>query len=71
MIQREHILNDGTTSYIIKANDGCKFVRKSDGVDFGNEIWLGYRFDNGNKVLEVPSDFEEVLDTEEINIDQI
>lgn len=69
MTQKEYTLANGTTSYIIIADDGCKFVRKSDGFDFGNEVWLGYRYENGNKILEVPSDFEEVVDT--ISVEQI
>ena len=69
MTQREYTLSDGTPSYIIKADLGYKLVRKSDGFDFGDEVWLGYRYENGNKVLEVPSDFEEVADT--INVEQI
>lgn len=69
MTQREYTLFDGTPSYIIKAELGYKLVRKSDGFDFGDEIWLGYRYKNGNKILEVPSDFEEVADT--INVEQI
>ena len=70
MTQKKYTLVDGTPSYIIKADLGHKFIRRSDGFDFGNEIWLGYRYDaNGNKILEVPSDFEEVADT--INVEQI
>lgn len=69
MTQKEYTLNDGTSSYIIKADLGYKLVRKSDGIDFGDEVWLGYRYEDGNKILEVPSDFEEVADT--INVEQI
>lgn len=69
MTQREYTLIDGTKSYIIKAELGYKLVRKSDGFDFGDEVWLGYRYENGNKILEVPNDFEEVADI--INVEQI
>lgn len=69
MTQRGYTLFDGTQSYIINADLGYKLVRKSDGFDFGNEVWLGYRYENDNKILEVPSDFEEVADA--INVEQI
>jgi hypothetical protein len=71
MTQREYTLVDGTLSYIIKADLGYKFVRRSDGFDFGDEVWLGYRYENGNKTLEVPSDFDEVLDTEGVSVEQL
>lgn len=69
MTQEEYTLVDGTSSYIITADLGMKFVRRSDGFDFGNEVWLGYRYDNGERILEVPADFDEVVDTEKINIE--
>lgn len=71
MTQREYTLVDGTTSYIITADSGMKFVRRSDGFDFGDEVWLGYRYDNGERILEVPADFDEVADTEGISVEQL
>lgn len=72
MTQREYTLIDGTQSYIIKADLGYKLVRRLDGFDFGDEVWLGYRYDaNGNKILEVPSDFDEIIDIEGVSIEQI
>ena len=33
---------------VITADEGKHFVRKSDGLDFGNEIWLGVNDEAGN-----------------------
>ena len=66
MTQKEYTLHDGTQSYIIEADKGKKFVRKSDGVDFENIIYLGYVWIDGVKTLSVPSDYEEVDDDREL-----
>lgn len=55
----------------ITAEEGKVFRRKSDGFIYGNEIYLGYTYYlNGKKLdephLEVPEDFEEVDEIEEI-----
>lgn len=67
MTQREYTLPDGTLSYIIEADKGKKFVRKSDGLEFENIIYLGYVLINGVKTLSVPSDYEEVDDDSDLN----
>lgn len=67
MTQKEYTLHDGTRSYIIEADKGKKFVRKSDGVDFENIIYLGYVWIDGVKTLSVPSDYEEVDDDSDLN----
>ena len=51
----------------IRAEEGMHFVRKSDGMNFGKTIILGYAYYlNGEKlaepIIEKPSDFEEVED---------
>lgn len=53
----------------IIAEDGFKFVRKADGLDYGTEVFLGNTWYIGGKKLdephmEVPEDFEEVEMTE-------
>ena len=65
MTQREYTLQDGTKSYILTADDGKDIVRKSDGFNFGNKIWLGYRFTKQGHVLEKPEDFKEIDHVEE------
>lgn len=67
MTQKEYTLHDGTQSYIIEADKGKKFVRKSDSEDFGNIIYLGYVWIDGVKTLSVPSDYEEVEDDSDLN----
>lgn len=59
MITRKYILPNGTPSFIITAVEGKTLIRKSDGFDFGPEVHLGYRYAGGEKILEVPEDFEE------------
>lgn len=49
----------------ITADAGKKFLRKADGYDFGTELYLGYTFYLGGRLLseprmEVPGDFLEV-----------
>ena len=67
MTQKEYTLHDGTPSYIIEADKGKKFVRKSDGLEFENIIYLGYVWIDGVKTLSVPSDYEEVDDDSDLN----
>lgn len=65
MTQREYTLTDGTKSYILTADEGKDIVRISDNFNFGNEIWLGYRFTKQGHVLEKPEDFKEIDHVEE------
>lgn len=67
MTQREYTLPNGVSSYIIEADEGKKFVRKSDGLEFENIIYLGYVWIDGVKTLSVPSDYEEVEDNSDLN----
>lgn len=66
MTQREYTLDDGQKSYILTADAGKDIVRISDNFNFGSEIWLGYRYTNKDRVLEVPTDFKEVEQEEKI-----
>lgn len=61
---------DKNDNFHIIAEEGKVFKRKSDGLIFGEEIFLGYTYYiNGEKLdephLEVPEDFEEVDTPEE------
>lgn len=63
------VIDKNDSSHII-AEEGKVFKRKSDGLIFGEEIFLGYTYYiNGEKLdephLEVPEDFEEVDTPEE------
>lgn len=56
---------DVNDSKHIIADENKKFVRKSDGVNYGHEVYLGYTYYIGGKLLEephleVPEDFDEV-----------
>lgn len=68
MTKERIILPNGTESWKILADEGMTFKRVADGIVFGNEVILGYRYRDaeGNlleeKVLELPEDFEEVVD---------
>lgn len=58
------VIDKNDSSHIV-AEEGKVFKRKSDGLIFGDEIFLGYTYYiNGEKLdephLEVPEDFEEV-----------
>ncbi|AYZ13732.1 hypothetical protein EGY05_18085 [Chryseobacterium arthrosphaerae] len=63
------------TDNIIKADPGKCFKRKTDGVVFGDEIYLGttYYLDGirlQEPIQETPDDFEEIdieMKTEEMN----
>jgi len=60
MTKKKYTLVDGTESYILTADEGKTIYRISDNTDFGTEVYLGYRYiDLNNRVLEVPTDFEE------------
>lgn len=59
----------------IMANTGKVFRRISDGLVYGNEIYLGYTYYiNEEKLdtphLEVPEDFEEIDDMSEITAEE-
>ena len=64
MTIEQYTLVTGENSYHITADEGMTFTR--DGKDFGNEVWLGYRYrdSQGNvldtPILEQPSDYIEV-----------
>lgn len=56
---------DKNNSKHIIADEGKVFKRKSDGLIFGNEIYLGYTYYIGGKKLDEPhlevvEDFEEI-----------
>lgn len=56
----------------ITTEKGKVFRRKADGLIYGNEIWLGYTYYIGGARLnephlEVPEDFEEIWDQEEVS----
>lgn len=77
MITEKYTLVTGETSYHIIADEGMTFMR--DSQDFGNEIWLGYRYrdSQGNvletPILEQPSDYTEVAieEDDEAIVEQI
>lgn len=58
-------LFDGTPTKRLVADEGMTCVRTADGLDFGSEVLLGYRYRdyNGNvldaPILELPEDFHE------------
>ena len=61
MTQTPYILDDGTPSVILTADEGNEMVRISDNFNFGKEVWLGYRYNkDGSRELELPEDFKEV-----------
>lgn len=72
MTTEQYTLITGETSYHIIADEGMTFTK--DGQDYGNEIWLGYKYrDNeGNvldtPILEQPNDYTEVVIEEDIGI---
>ena len=66
MTQTPYILDDGTPSVILTADEGNVIVRISDNFNFGKEVWLGYRYNkDGNRELELPEDFKEIDHVEE------
>lgn len=77
MTQEQYTLANGETSYHIIADEGMTFMR--DNQDFGNEIWLGYRYrdsqDNilDTPILEQPNDYTEVAieEDDEAIVEQI
>lgn len=77
MIQEQYALANGEISYHITADEGMTFMK--DDQDFGNEIWLGYRYrdSQGNvldtPILEQPSDYTEVATEgdDEVIVEQI
>lgn len=68
MTQTPYTLNDGTPSVILTADEGKDIVRISDNFNFGNEIWLGYRFTDKGHVLEKPEDFKEIEHEEDFEL---
>lgn len=77
MTTEQYTLVTGETSYHIIADEGMTFMR--DNQDFGNEIWLGYRYRDSqgnvlyNPILEQPSDYTEVAieEDDEAIVEQI
>lgn len=56
---------DVTNANHIIADEGKQFIRKSDGMQMGSDIYLGYTYFIGGVQLETPhldvaEDFEEV-----------
>ena len=77
MIQEQYTLANGEMSYHITADKDKTFMK--DNQDYGNEIWLGYRYrdSQGNvldtPILEQPSDYTEVVieEDDEAIVEQI
>ena len=71
MTQERITLVDGTESWTIRADEGMTLIRTADGIDFGKEVTLGYRYRGYDgsvleePVLELPEDFHEEESTEE------
>ena len=71
MIIQDATLFDGTPTKRIIADEGMTCIRTADGIDFGSDVLLGYRYRDaeGNVlpegVLEVPADFHEEESTME------
>jgi len=65
MTIQDATLWNGTPTKRIIAGEGKTCVRIADGIDFGDDVLLGYRYRDaqGNElpegVLELPEDFEE------------
>lgn len=65
MTTEQYTLVTGEISYHITADEGMTFMR--DNQDFGNEVWLGYRYrdSQGNvldtPIFEQPSDYTEAV----------
>ena len=71
MTQERYVLPNGTESWKIKAEEGMTCIRTLDGIDFGTEVILGYRYRDAvedvldTPVLEQPSDYHEEAPKEE------
>lgn len=74
-------IDELNTNHIL-AEEGMVFKRKSDGLMFGRELWLGYTYYLGGELLqepllELPEHYEEVPDPyyyqglERFEIDQL
>ena len=59
MKQELYRLYNGELSSILTADEGMMIVRNADGMRFGEQIYLGYRFEDGNAIMEMPSDFHQ------------
>lgn len=59
MKQELYRLYNGELSSILTADEGMMIVRNADGMRFGEQIYLGYRFENGKAIMEMPSDFHQ------------
>lgn len=59
MKQELYRLYNGELSSILTADEGMMIVRNADGMRFGEQIYLGYRFDDGKAIMEMPSDFHQ------------
>lgn len=63
---------DKNNSSLIYADSGKIFKRISDGLVFGNKLYLGYTYYIGNKLLqepllELPEHYIEIDETEHLN----
>ena len=73
MTQERIILPNGTESWKIIADEGMTLIRTADNMDFGSEVYLGYRYRDAHgdlldaPVLELPSDYHEEEMQEENN----
>lgn len=50
----------------ITAATGKIFRRKIDGMEMGNEIFLGYDFSTGEKRIDLPEYYEEISDPNQV-----
>lgn len=71
MTQERITLVDGTESWKLIADEGMTLIRIADGIDFGKEVTLGYRYRGYDgsvleePMLELPEDFHEEESAEE------
>lgn len=59
MKQELYRLYNGELSSILTADEGMMIVRNADSMRFGGQVYLGYRFENGKAIMEMPSDFHQ------------
>lgn len=59
MKQELYRLYNGELSSILTADEGMMIVRNADGMRFGEQIYLGYRFEDGKAIMEMPADFHQ------------
>ena len=65
MTKEKIILPEGTDSFKITAAEGKTLIRTADNMDFGEVVYLGYRYRDAvgelldAPVLELPEDYHE------------